>query len=70
MAQTRLGGRDQPLKGLNLIREATLNVLQAGAVTKSPLLKKSDLTFVTSISASQRKSRTFVSSEAVRISRG
>ncbi len=29
MAQTRLGGRDQPFKGANLISEATLNVLQA-----------------------------------------
>ena len=44
--------------------------LSRAAVAASPVLKKSDFTSVTSISASRRKSRTFVSSEAVSISRG
>ena len=30
MAKTRRAGRDQPLKGLNLIGKAALNVLESG----------------------------------------
>src|SRR5271157_2650549 len=41
--------------------------LSRSAVVKSPLLKKSDFTSVTRISASARKSRASVSSEAVNI---
>ena len=70
MAKTRLTGGDQPLDGLTLIGKATLNVLESAAVTKSPLLKKSDLTSVTSTLALARKSRASVSSEAVNIFKG
>ena len=59
----------QALHGLNLIGKATLNVLEPGGLAKSSLLRKSDLTSVTSISALARKSREAVSSGAVDISR-
>ena len=60
--ETRLTGGDQPLNGLILIGKATLNVLEARGRHESPLLKKSDLTSVTSTSDLARKSRASVSS--------
>ena len=36
MGKCRRGGRNQPLKGLNLISKATLNVLQAGGHHEIP----------------------------------